>query len=376
MPINNIFGPMQSKTSQCEQIEIPAENKVKVGRLLGERFSQLQNIFNATHVERGKNPASGRKVPFDVQDVHKGETQDEGLREYLSEEEGEGFWDLMKVRKGLFLSITDAKYKIPVRFSLAAEKLFKIRIMISGTLLSSDGNVLAQGGESVLHTINPKTGLDYIVKPDNQRLRMIVLHGQADALKPLSLTPETLGEPFQQIIQTGQFPDMEIPLSGPLGLNHLAMDILHSRDRFMPEIRTHYLKAKGEELLSIVLGKTGTQTHFMVGRNKLRSADITRIHEARGILANNIASPPSNSELSNLIGMNQTKLKLGFREIFDETIQDFVTRRRLEWALSMVENTDLTLAEIGYKVGYGYPTNFTQAFKRRFGKTPREARMG
>jgi AraC-like DNA-binding protein len=55
-----------------------------------------------------------------------------------------------------------------------------------------------------------------------------------------------------------------------------------------------------------------------------------------------------------------------FRALRDET--------RFQLATSMLEQRDLSVGEIAYRLGYSEPAAFTHAFARRFGRSPRDAR--
>ncbi|BFH69058.1 hypothetical protein J27TS7_06400 [Paenibacillus dendritiformis] len=52
------------------------------------------------------------------------------------------------------------------------------------------------------------------------------------------------------------------------------------------------------------------------GRSRLGRTDMLRIREARDILQERLAEPPSLLDLSRLIGLNDYKLKTGFKEIY------------------------------------------------------------
>ncbi len=54
------------------------------------------------------------------------------------------------------------------------------------------------------------------------------------------------------------------------------------------------------------------------------------------------------------------------------TFTQIVTQKRMERALLLMKNTDLTLEEISEMLGYSDHSNFFKAFKEYFGKTPRE----
>ena len=53
---------------------------------------------------------------------------------------------------------------------------------------------------------------------------------------------------------------------------------------------------------------------------------------------------------------------------------DFAEERLLAEAQRMLSETSMPIAEVGYKLTFQDPTNFTKFFKRFSGKTPREYR--
>ena len=47
----------------------------------------------------------------------------------------------------------------------------------------------------------------------------------------------------------------------------------------------------------------------------------------------------------------------------------------MEYAKRMLEGSEESITEIAFEVGYEYSSNFTTAFKRHFGITPKAARQ-
>lgn len=55
-----------------------------------------------------------------------------------------------------------------------------------------------------------------------------------------------------------------------------------------------------------------------------------------------------------------------------KTIYDYVLQCRMEHACELLLTGDYSVAEVAYRVGYDYPANFTAAFRRVYGRLPRE----
>lgn len=93
--------------------------------------------------------------------------------------------------------------------------------------------------------------------------------------------------------------------------------------------------------------------------------------QAREILDANLASPPTYPELAHAVFLSETKLSQGFRRLYGTSIHAYVIDRRLDLALSLIEEGADNVAQVAAKVGYGNSSHFSAAFKRRFGVLPR-----
>lgn len=104
------------------------------------------------------------------------------------------------------------------------------------------------------------------------------------------------------------------------------------------------------------------------------SSDRERLVAARDLVATRVSDPPSLSEVARSVGLNEYKLKRGFKEMFGHTVFGYLTEQRLELAKRYLLDTDRTAAEVAAELGYATPQHFHAAFKKRFGITPNSVR--
>ncbi len=136
-------------------------------------------------------------------------------------------------------------------------------------------------------------------------------------------------------------------------------------------IRRLYLEGKVLEIIAIQTNQFTEETQ-PVGRSPhLKPGDIERIHHAKHILVNNLANPPSLSNLARQVNLNDFKLKQGFRQVFGTTAFGYLHQHRMEQAQLLLRERDLNIAEISQVVGYANPSQFSAAFKKKFGVTPK-----
>lgn len=98
--------------------------------------------------------------------------------------------------------------------------------------------------------------------------------------------------------------------------------------------------------------------------------DRERIRYARDYLLANMALPPSIPELAAIAGINEFKLKKGFRELFGTTVFGLLGDERLRLAHAALTEGHKTVTEVAFELGYSSLAHFSTRFKERFGVTP------
>jgi AraC-like DNA-binding protein len=103
---------------------------------------------------------------------------------------------------------------------------------------------------------------------------------------------------------------------------------------------------------------------------KLKSADIEKLEQVRIILENNIVQPPTQKDLAIAVGLNESKLRRGFKEYFAITIHDYSVRLRMEYGRKLLIDERKTIYEAAEITGFSHQNNFSSAFKKYFGISP------
>ena len=98
--------------------------------------------------------------------------------------------------------------------------------------------------------------------------------------------------------------------------------------------------------------------------------DKERVIAARDMINQRLQAPPTLSQVALSVGLNEFKLKRGFKELFKTTVFGYLAEQRLLLGYQYLMDTQKTAAEIAYVLGYASPQHFSNAFKKRFGITP------
>ncbi len=79
-------------------------------------------------------------------------------------------------------------------------------------------------------------------------------------------------------------------------------------------------------------------------------------------------------ELSREMGMNRMSLYRKIKSSTNKSGSQFIRELRLEKGKELLENEDITVSEVSYRVGFGSPTYFSKCFRDYFGVAPGELR--
>ncbi|MDX3899260.1 MAG: AraC family transcriptional regulator [Sphingobium sp.] len=108
----------------------------------------------------------------------------------------------------------------------------------------------------------------------------------------------------------------------------------------------------------------------------LDERDSRRIMNARQLIDEEWGEKLTLNTIARACGLNRVKLTRGFRAMFDCTVAEAISERRLSGAYDLLLVTDLPVSSVGYRCGYNNNASFTRAFSRRYGIAPTQLRAG
>jgi AraC-like DNA-binding protein len=335
-------------------------------RIAGLSWSAYRSVLDALMARTA--PEHGTRRPGQADDIRP--QAHRVVREYLSAEDGEGYWDYFQLNDELSLSITDATYRHDHWISVEGGRFFKVRVLLSGRLLQADGEVMLQGPHAQLHVCAGERGGGYAIAAGTAT-KLVVLHCAPELLTRLGFLRGEAPYPLRALSDVEAAAGRAVKIRLTPELLRAAQWIDASRFSVLPAVRTVYLEALAVQLLCHTVTEL-SGGEFDEHTSSIPPRDLKRIHEARDHLAQHYASPPTIPQLARMVGMNQTKLKAGFKLTFQLTIYAYILQRRMEATAQLLAEREFSVAEIAYRVGYEYPANFSCAFKRYYGCSPRQ----
>ena len=141
-----------------------------------------------------------------------------------------------------------------------------------------------------------------------------------------------------------------------------------------PSIKNLYYKGKGYELLSLYFNRSedpnAEQCPFLIDED-----NVMKIRKAKAIVIANLAEPPGLQELADEVGLTLKKLKMGFKQIYGDTVYGFLFDYKMDHARRLLDSGSYNVNEVGLKIGYSTGSHFIAAFKKKFATTPKKYLM-
>jgi AraC-like DNA-binding protein len=141
---------------------------------------------------------------------------------------------------------------------------------------------------------------------------------------------------------------------------------------FAGPCRALMMEARCNDMLLELITALGAPAQH--ARPLMVDADV-RIRVAAGKLEEYLDQPPSLGELAREVGLSETTLKRGFRQVFGTTVFGYLREKRMEHARALLASGRATVIEAAALVGYSNPSNFAAAFRQQFGLNPKEFQL-
>ncbi|MDJ1482734.1 two-component regulator propeller domain-containing protein [Cytophagaceae bacterium YF14B1] len=106
---------------------------------------------------------------------------------------------------------------------------------------------------------------------------------------------------------------------------------------------------------------------------KVTSLDEVFLQRATALIEEHIDEPNFDAEqLQEGLNMSQMQLYRKLKSLTDLSARDFIRYIRIQRAAQLLKESQFTVSEVAYQVGFNDPGYFSRCFKKQFGKTPNE----
>ncbi len=155
----------------------------------------------------------------------------------------------------------------------------------------------------------------------------------------------------------------------PGEVSDIINQILHCS--YEPVLRDFFFDDKAGDLLFYMLVELSKKKPVF---KDMSPSDIDKVHACRAIILSDLSQHFNISKLARKVGINEFKLKTGFKQLFGVGPFAFLRKERMNKAYDLLLNTDKPIKDIQYIAGYASLTSFVGAFRKFFGRTPGDIR--
>jgi AraC-like DNA-binding protein len=276
--------------------------------------------------------------------------------------------------RSLYVITANVAYQRQGVLSVPSEGLMSFHVRLSGEadLYLGPSNVLRITAPSLLVWHQPPGAIsleeesirkraEYITLFCDPRIIAGVIGREADTVsKRLARFLDSLGE-------STRFHYL------PIDADIIASARAVCRSSFRGRLKLLHTEAKTLELICLILAAADRLGDFV--RERYLERDLQRLHKAREILASEFNPVPHTVDLARRLGINETKLKRGFKDLFGQGLHEFGHHCRMQHALHLLRDRRLMVRRVAADVGYTHQTTFANSFKKHFGYRPKDARL-
>lgn len=320
------------------------------GRSLAEAFAHLERSSSVDRLLRHAD-----------QDVLSG-------RVSLTPQEGEGYWELTRIRNDLYIILSNFKYHSARHETVPGDGLVQFNFKISGDLTY---DVRLPGP---LRFNRP--GVHLWRQPHGIVMREWTAARAHERMITICIRPEFLIERFlagnvqvssqlQAFVSEprGQIDFCELPMTSRM------LDVI-ARLLANPYEGSLYLVYKEALVLELLCAVTAYCSLPEPTHQGCADKGLQAVQAARRLLEERLSSVPTVSGIARSVGLTDKTLTQAFKSLYGETVFDFGFRLRMERALALLRDQHRSVDEVSAAVGYAQPTSFATAFRRHFGLRP------
>jgi len=131
-------------------------------------------------------------------------------------------------------------------------------------------------------------------------------------------------------------------------------------------VNSELLVLKIKELILLLLrtNNAGTIAELMANLFSPRQANL------KDVIQNHLFSNFSINELAKLAGLSLSSFKRAFQNIYNDTPANYLRTKKIEKAMDFLKQSDSSVSEICFKIGFNDASHFTKAFKKHTKQSP------
>jgi AraC-like DNA-binding protein len=105
----------------------------------------------------------------------------------------------------------------------------------------------------------------------------------------------------------------------------------------------------------------------------IKQYELDKIIAIGVFVQQNLSENLTINSLVRMSGLGPSKLQMGFNYLYETSVNNYITEKRLEKAAELLHTNEMNISEIVYQIGFNSRSYFSKIFKRRYGISPSDA---
>ncbi len=172
---------------------------------------------------------------------------------------------------------------------------------------------------------------------------------------------------FWEKVQAGKVADLT-EKAMPVTPEQLFLIREMQQSAYSGQMKQLFYEAKIVELFLLQVQQAERLSYVKPDQHWLKDKD--KLYAARDFLGEHLFEPITLLQVARSCGLNDFKLKKGFKELFGTTVFGYFTGLKMNYGRQMLLDTSCSVGEVAFLLGYSDPYSFSKAFRKHFGCLP------
>ncbi|MEM9819029.1 MAG: AraC family transcriptional regulator, partial [Cyanobacteria bacterium P01_D01_bin.6] len=270
----------------------------------------FQDLMELTAIARQNGATLPRETNFE-------------LEAHLPRSVGEGKCCRISLRNGLTLDVLNSKSRQTIRWEKQHGANFPL---VAKFYLSGSSRVRTKGPAltNVKADYTEMSGCHYLYHlpemtevedwPSDEWLRGVMICAETDYFRSFGWSETPLAPALKRLLEGDKSQRFHQPLGKlPSAVSQVLQQILQSP--YQGAMQKLYLEGKVMELLTLQFAQW-SEMQPQIRSNWLPPDELDRLYAAKDLLIHDVKKPPSLAELAQQVGLNEHRLRQGFRQVF------------------------------------------------------------
>lgn len=177
---------------------------------------------------------------------------------------------------------------------------------------------------------------------------------------------------YMNVLSTGARPFLHRLEAGSKTAEAISKSLLFMKNEYLKKESgfSYMIRSELIRLLIYLIRENSDKA----GDFSIKESNIVNLERAMDYIDKNFASEVTLEELARAARMSRTYFSTVFKKLNGLSPWDYITIRRIERAIELLQSTEATVLEIAVSCGYNNTANFNRAFKKVTGRVPKDYR--